>query len=357
MYLFSMLAIGFGLLFSIFSFFAYADTFVSDSSGVTIIEGAPPTPSATASVDSKTPETIGEGSTLVDHQAIVYHIEGDAKILKSSAQDWMPLEKGTRIAVGDQVRTGANTIVEIHYDEFYLNSVRLEANTIAEFKSIEPTDIYLTDGSIYSNLEGLPEGTSYQIATPTAVASVRGTQFFKEYMASTQEEKTCVLEGKVEVAAMDQTGNVNWNQAMEVKSDETLEWDRKDFLEKGLQAFQPKPMQAPLKERVKAMRQECHSRMAQFAGGHERMEQARNRWKQMKAEPQHMQPIMNRLHENQKNKFPQQDREKQVDKPRFEGKQPQTPRQEMKEDRRAEGFKPKQERREEFKDRNRRRNS
>lgn len=280
---------------------SFAETLVTDSSAVTIIEGNPTAPDrkkVTFGVSGNSSD-LEEGATLADHRACVYHLEGEVKVLKSGSEKWVPLQKGDFLSQGDQVRTGAHSTVEIYFDEFYLNSTRLEANTIAEFRSIEPTDIYLTDGSVYSSLEGLMEGTTYQIATPTAVASVRGTQFLKEYVSATQTENTSVLNGTVEVVAVDPGGSVNWNQVQKVRANENLQWERKTFLEKGFQAFRPKPLPAAMKQKMQEVHHQARKRMENFSGGEKPMKKMRERWQQMKAEPGKMQPFLKQIQEKQ----------------------------------------------------------
>lgn len=111
---------------------------------------------------------------LQDHKASVFDFKGDVKILKQDSEDWKPVEKNMVIDEGDQILTGSESTLDVAYDNFFLNIARIEEKTRAEFRSIEPTDLYLENGTIFSALDGL-NGNKYQISTRTAVAGVRGT--------------------------------------------------------------------------------------------------------------------------------------------------------------------------------------
>lgn len=126
------------------------------------------------------------GDGMNDHLARVFNVKGDVRILKKGTEDWTKLKKERVIEVGDQILTGKDSFVEIVYDQFFLNIARIDEKTKAEFRTIEPTDLHLEDGSIFSALDGLSKGDAYQISTPTAVAGVRGTHFNVDFDAATR---------------------------------------------------------------------------------------------------------------------------------------------------------------------------
>ncbi len=138
-----------------------------------------------ASVLDSEPALI-EGDGAVDHRAKVFEFEGDVRILKAGADEWMPAEKEMVLEAGDQILTGKGSFVDIVYDDHFLNVARIDAETKAEFRSIEPTELHLEDGKIFSALDGLAPGDGYRISTPTAVAGVRGTTFDVMHNAQTK---------------------------------------------------------------------------------------------------------------------------------------------------------------------------
>ncbi|MBI3316706.1 MAG: hypothetical protein HYZ85_01705 [Candidatus Omnitrophica bacterium] len=118
-----------------------------------------------------------KSDTLRDQRAIVIRVEGDVKILKANTEEWKSAKKEMILETGDQLLTGENSFIEFSYDEFFLNIAKIDQKTKAEFRSIEPTDLYMEDGTIFSALDGLG-GNKYSISTPTAVAAVRGTHLY-----------------------------------------------------------------------------------------------------------------------------------------------------------------------------------
>lgn len=120
-------------------------------------------------------------------KAKIVSLEGTVKILKKNAETWQAAQENQPIDEGDQILTGQNSSADIAYDNYLLNISHLKENTKAEIRSIDPTDIYLEDGSIFSALDGLSGKGGYQIATPTAVAAVRGTHFDVGYDQSSKK--------------------------------------------------------------------------------------------------------------------------------------------------------------------------
>jgi hypothetical protein len=114
-------------------------------------------------------------ASLHDHRAKVFDFSGDVKILKKGSDNWIAVTKEMVLEMGDQLLTKKESTLDIAYDEYFLNIVRVDENTKAEFRSIEPTDLHLEEGTLFNALDGLA-GEKYQISTQTAVAGVRGTQ-------------------------------------------------------------------------------------------------------------------------------------------------------------------------------------
>lgn len=124
---------------------------------------------------------------LEDHKAEVFFVKGEVKMMKKGTDAWTLAEKGMTIDEGDQILTSEGGYIEIAYDKHYLDIARIGEKTRAEFLSIEPTNVLLEDGSIFSALDGLPKGSSYKVTTPTAVAAVRGTHFDVSFSSATKE--------------------------------------------------------------------------------------------------------------------------------------------------------------------------
>lgn len=243
-------------------------------------------------------------TSLSDHKAKVFNIEGDGGILKRGGDSWRALTKETLVEEGDQIRTGTGASAEITFDEFHVNLTRIEENTLAEFRSIEPTDIFLTDGSIYNSLEGLTKGASYTIATPTAVASVRGTSFLREFSEAKGLDNTEVLTGNLDLAPVDSSGKVDWNQKIKVVREQACRINLKNF-KPG--EFKKMAVVAPLARKRKQFHekrvQDCKKRLMNFAGGEEKVNLRKKQFQEMTQRPEakrHSDPEQSEGEESQK---------------------------------------------------------
>ncbi len=186
-------------------------------------------------------EAVSDATTQ-DHLAQIVNVSGTVKVLKTGSADWADATKGMILEVGDKILTGPESFIEVAYDDHFMNLARIDQNTKAEFKSIEPTDLRLEDGSIFSALDGL-EGQGYQVSTPVAVAAVRGTHFDVDYQASTKSLNLAVIPDTKPHESIVELKN---DQGVAMLIQEGLETD----LSQG-QASEPKPVDPARLEEAK----------------------------------------------------------------------------------------------------------
>lgn len=146
-------------------------------------------PAAGSAVTNFTP---GAGPVLIttvenDHRGQIYDLAGQVKIGKKNGKEWQRAEKGMFIDAGDVLLTDKRGRVLVTFDQKFMNVVEVKENTRAAFKSIEPTDLSIEDGTVYNIFDSLPQNSNWKISTPTSVAAVRGTQFFVQYLATSGE--------------------------------------------------------------------------------------------------------------------------------------------------------------------------
>lgn len=142
-----------------------------------------------------------------DYIAAVIQINGSLEYRESSAAEWKPARKMLKLQNGYQLRTGLGNRAMIVYTSG--TRVLINENTEIEITSVSPgkqrqpsmerTKIIL--GEVFSNVK---TNKPYEVETPSAVASVRGTQFNSTY--GNGEANFLVLENVVEV--MNQLGSV-----------------------------------------------------------------------------------------------------------------------------------------------------
>ncbi len=234
----------------------------------------------------------GAETSLSDHQAVVYFIQGTAQILKKNTASWEALSVGTSINEGDQIRTSEASLAEVELDKFLKNTIRIEPNTLAEFASIEPTQIHLTDGTLLNMLEGLPSGSGFEVVSPTAVASVRGTIFVTSYQASVQTQKASVIQGQVELFVPKEPGSPDAKlPGWTVKRYESLQLD---FRPEAMANLPKTPTHLITPEDLmdlKAQIEESHSHLEDFHGGAGAAEQAAAAWDEIRTDLHRLETI------------------------------------------------------------------
>lgn len=135
-------------------------------------------------VSSGIQKTLQAETSLMDGKAYVYKVEGKAVLLKSGSPIEAQAKVGDLIQPGDKIFTEKNASVAIAFDYMKKNAVQIPSETQAVFNSIEPTDIQLEDGAVFSAVDGLVKGSSWKVTTPAAVAAVRGTVYLVSFEAS-----------------------------------------------------------------------------------------------------------------------------------------------------------------------------
>jgi len=119
-----------------------------------------------------------------DKKARVYDVKGKVFWTKQGTPIQKKLRANDILQLGDTIQTEDKSSVSIAFDDSFMNAVHLPENTTAVLESIEPTSIRIENGSIYSAVNGLPQGSSWKVATPAAVAAVRGTLYLVRYQAA-----------------------------------------------------------------------------------------------------------------------------------------------------------------------------
>jgi len=155
----------------------------------------------------------------------VTFLKGDVRARKEPAGPWVSLRLGDRVAQGDSVQTGQESAAELTFEDgvtFFLQpgtSLKVE---IAQKKGPAHIfrDFFIEVGKILVRIKGATGTDSRnKIRTPSAVASARGTEFrvFVDSEGSTRSE---VLEGRIEVGAMNRSVELQEGEGTWVKRGE-----------------------------------------------------------------------------------------------------------------------------------------
>lgn len=161
----------------------------------------------------------------------VNELSGKASLIRPTGQ----AEAKTKdtLQKGDVVETGSSSRLDMSMND--LAGCRLLENTRVMVKSWKTEDMALSleKGNVILNLDPLPEKSTFKLETPTAIAAVRGTQFWGRVMPTNKEglmgTTFAVREGTVEITPLQsqQTFIVNKGQALFIPSDPTKTIERR----------------------------------------------------------------------------------------------------------------------------------
>jgi hypothetical protein len=140
----------------------------------------------------------------------VTFVHGDAQLQRVEEGEWAVLNLGDQVFQGSKLRTGKASSIEVTFDD--RDSIFLKPNTVLGVTKSEKAgssfsmrSFYLSIGRVITKLkEAVGSGSRIEINTPSAVASVRGTEF-RVSTDKKESMRTEVLTGVVRVDAAKKT--------------------------------------------------------------------------------------------------------------------------------------------------------
>lgn len=170
----------------------------------------------------KNPDTILPGQRVkipvrllagVPVDGKVTFVYGDVKAQKDKKTEWVNIGLGDAVAKGTNIQTGKASSVEVTFSD--RNSIFIKSNTILGITTSEKrgpaytvNNFYLQTGRAITKIkEATGSNSRIIINTPSAVASVRGTEF-RVSVDEALSMRTEVLTGLVGVSAMNQAVKV-----------------------------------------------------------------------------------------------------------------------------------------------------
>jgi len=107
-------------------------------------------------------------------------LRAQGSVIIERSQEKITPVAGTVLNPQDKIITGADSFVEVTYDDAHKDVLRIsgDSKVVMESAGIEKqTRIFMYKGEIVLKLENLEKGSTFKIRTPTAIAGVRGTSF------------------------------------------------------------------------------------------------------------------------------------------------------------------------------------
>jgi len=145
-------------------------------------------------------------------------VEGTATLSNSETSD-KPVEEGDLLSVDDVLQVGASSYVDLAYDKDWNNVTRVEENSSIRIRSLTPPEVELDEGGVFAKLKSLPKDSSFNVQTPTAIASVRGTEYRTTYLEG-ETQVYNVSDSDVYVYGVDDSGQKQEAEPVVVRNSE-----------------------------------------------------------------------------------------------------------------------------------------
>lgn len=190
-----------------------------------------------------------EATTLTVHSVF-----GDARLLSQNGE--RQLAPGDTVAQNDTVRTGAASIIDIVYGTSGL--IRINENsqvrmtTLFTGEGANQSRMDMANGKMFVTVSKLAKGSSFEVASPTTIAAVRGTSF--RVTADENSSRIDVLSGRIKVNPV-QEGKVIESIETVIETNNTVSLDIKD-VEKIMEEKKEIEVAVLKQEEITAIREE-----------------------------------------------------------------------------------------------------
>ncbi len=138
--------------------------------------------------------------------AEVVHAQGEVRLKSTTVRKWIDVEVGMKVKEGDTIKTGTDSRAELAFGKNLKNIINVFSNSQLTVTKFQPGVINLTEGRVFTLIEKLDKGSTFEVRTPTAIAGARGTGW--ETAAQRRQKRTVVkgFERKVYIAGLDKKG-------------------------------------------------------------------------------------------------------------------------------------------------------
>ncbi len=128
-------------------------------------------------------------------------VTGDAAVERRGS--FIPAVPGMEIRKGDVFQSGPGGSMDISLNDLAGCRILPSSEVNLEETASENMRLNVVSGNVILNLQKLPRASKFRVETPTAIASVRGTQFWGRVDSASGDAVTtfAVREGEVKVLA------------------------------------------------------------------------------------------------------------------------------------------------------------
>ena len=108
-------------------------------------------------------------------KAVIIFTEGEVQYKDAGSSEWKPAAKGMPVSQGGEILTSEGGTCHVALGPGLKCVTKVKPGTHAVLRSLEPVEINLQAGKLFSLLRDLPKDSVFKVMTATAVASARGT--------------------------------------------------------------------------------------------------------------------------------------------------------------------------------------
>jgi hypothetical protein len=146
-------------------------------------------------------------------QAKILSTEGRVES-RVSGGEWRRASVDELLPQGSEVATGPDGRCEIGFFDGAKGVIRVQEDSRAVIVSLDPVRVDLQSGRLMTLVKNLKRGSQFQVATPTAIATVRGTGWEQD------KNRVLVYESAVDVmGSSGQTREVGEGMGVEISDD------------------------------------------------------------------------------------------------------------------------------------------
>lgn len=162
--------------------------------------------------------------------AEILSLEGKVEVKPAQEKAWKRAEVGTKVDIGDTIRTASRSKAHIALDKARKNIITLQEKSLLVLYSSNAVDldqVALGHGLVYARIEKIKEGLTFEVHTPSSVAGVRGTAGSVDSVP--ERDVIACYEDQMYAQSFDEYGNL----ISETTIDEGLEVEIPRFEEIG----------------------------------------------------------------------------------------------------------------------------
>ncbi|MGB2706447.1 MAG: hypothetical protein WBC74_06300, partial [Candidatus Omnitrophota bacterium] len=105
----------------------------------------------------------------------IVSLEGEVKVLPKDEKNWTDAKWGMILRAGDRIKTGPASSCVLSFDKKTKNVVGIFDNSDVVMLLDAEKKLEVIDAYLLARLSAIPEGSTFEVKTPTAVCGARGT--------------------------------------------------------------------------------------------------------------------------------------------------------------------------------------